>query len=885
MPSGGSTAGAIRAGRAFVEIFADATNLQKGLKAAQSHVQAMGSAISSVGAKLGAAGGAITVPFMLAAKQFAEAGSELLNMSIRTGVSIKSLSTLTYVAKQTGLDIGTVELAMRKMARAITAGSLESMQAEKTFAKLGLSINDLLNMKPEDQFAMISKRIAEIPNPTARAGAAMMIFGRSGTMLLPLIEDLNKLTQEAKDFGLVATREGAESAHKLERSFNLLGITLKKITGVIGATLAPELIEWNRAMARCAKTAKDFIAAHKDIIQTAFKVAVGMTAAGTAIGLLGASFIALGSVLGTVASGLGLVGKVLGTIVTLPELIVVSLGAMGVYFASRSKIAVKSIDQIRDAFSTLGKDAQSALGGLSNAIKAGNIELAMKILVASIKVEWAKLTVSMSDQWTEFTNLFQNTFAIASTNIAKRWISTVDSIKIELDTLAVKAKKFLEQEWAKPLFKLQPGGASDSIKKWFEGGMKGFISPLRTVLESTPPWVQSFTKLVLSKGVVTSTVIGQAPKAGMGESVGRVADVLKPFVSNFGKSLQSLHDMFGRHPQTGETRSPFTKGTDIISNAFDMIIKKGRSIGDTVKSWVTVQRPEGETGTKRGGAFPTEKTIEGRRRNMESKLKALDDMRQEAIDATMKSSGKELEVAKSKLKLLENELAHLIKSANLEEKNMKAKEAGQKLSAAQIKERDRLQQLINRREKFGIEVPSRRESDLAKKIAKEDADEREKQLAQKRVARLAPGMTPEKIRAAQKEEEETGLEEDRKKLKQLRKRREEFGFEYPGRQERNLARKIRQQEKPEAPKATEAENAPEPPEGIDTEDITRALHEATRKSSVDVAGSFSAAALAGLGAGTSVADIQEEQLKEAKRQTAQLEKFSRKLDTKVFVHT
>ena len=107
------------------------------------------------------------------------------------------------------------------------------------FQALGLNVQQLIRMKPDQQFETIAAAIARIPNPTAKAGAAMQLFGRSGTVLLPVFNNLRSLTNQAREFGLVTSTEAAEAGHKLEQSMGLLSAVLKKIVTTIGGALAP----------------------------------------------------------------------------------------------------------------------------------------------------------------------------------------------------------------------------------------------------------------------------------------------------------------------------------------------------------------------------------------------------------------------------------------------------------------------------------------------------------------------------------------------------------------------------------------------------------------------------------------------------------------------
>ena len=82
----------IRAGRAFVELFADDSKLARGLRQAQAKLSAFGSAVRGIGYKLTAAGAAITAPLTAAAMTTGRAGAELYDMARRTGLSVEALS-------------------------------------------------------------------------------------------------------------------------------------------------------------------------------------------------------------------------------------------------------------------------------------------------------------------------------------------------------------------------------------------------------------------------------------------------------------------------------------------------------------------------------------------------------------------------------------------------------------------------------------------------------------------------------------------------------------------------------------------------------------------------------------------------------------------------
>lgn len=56
----------------------------------------------------------------------------------------------------------------------------------------------------------MAAKIAAIEDPAERTRMAMEAWGISGTMLLPMVKDLQPLRQEARDLGLVPTDEAVK---------------------------------------------------------------------------------------------------------------------------------------------------------------------------------------------------------------------------------------------------------------------------------------------------------------------------------------------------------------------------------------------------------------------------------------------------------------------------------------------------------------------------------------------------------------------------------------------------------------------------------------------------------------------------------------------------
>ena len=275
----------IRAGRAYVEISADRTALDRGLTAASARLRGWADSVKSLGNSLMLSGGALTGAFAFVTRGFAESGAELAHMSQRTGIGVEDLSALAFAAKMTGTDMTTAEGAIRRMQKSI-AGVAD--QAEGTSGKLediGLTAADVAGKTPIQQFETISQAIGRIQDPTQRAAAAMSVFGRSGTMILPMIEDFARLNAMAKEGGFIKSAASVAEAKKLQESLILMEMSAAKLRTSIGSALAPAFADFATWVAKAVQPIREWIAEHKELVVWVFKVGAAIAGIGLVLGV------------------------------------------------------------------------------------------------------------------------------------------------------------------------------------------------------------------------------------------------------------------------------------------------------------------------------------------------------------------------------------------------------------------------------------------------------------------------------------------------------------------------------------------------------------------------------------------------------------------------
>ncbi|HUS82489.1 MAG TPA: hypothetical protein VM013_04435, partial [Dehalococcoidia bacterium] len=132
----------VRAGRAFVELFADDTKLTQGLRRAEMRVKKFGQSLQSVGKSMMGIGALITGPLIAAAKMFSTMGDSLAKMAKRTGFGVESLSQLGYAAEISGASIENLETGIRRMQRSISDAGRGLSTATDALAALGVSVEE-----------------------------------------------------------------------------------------------------------------------------------------------------------------------------------------------------------------------------------------------------------------------------------------------------------------------------------------------------------------------------------------------------------------------------------------------------------------------------------------------------------------------------------------------------------------------------------------------------------------------------------------------------------------------------------------------------------------------------------------------------------------------
>jgi hypothetical protein len=245
--------GKVKAASAGITGALDRTGLPiftNSLKNVGGAVAGVGKAVDSsakrllaLGATLGITGAALNSFF----QGFADATGAIGDTAERTGISRERFQELGFAAKLTGSSAETLGGALQKMQINVGAATAGSKELKEMFKGLGINIKDASGkLKSSDAlFDTFVDRISKIKDPSLQAQAAVKIFGKSATELLPLIRGgsagLKEMSDEARRLGLVISDDAVREGEAFGDTLDTIHAALSGVGNTIGSALVPQL--------------------------------------------------------------------------------------------------------------------------------------------------------------------------------------------------------------------------------------------------------------------------------------------------------------------------------------------------------------------------------------------------------------------------------------------------------------------------------------------------------------------------------------------------------------------------------------------------------------------------------------------------------------------
>lgn len=378
-----------------------------------------------------------------------EAMKPVAPIAAEAGASIEETAAAIAVLANNGIK---GSLAGNALARAYKNLSNESKQAE--LRKFGVEAVDAQgNLRP----------LADIINDLAKAtkglGSAQRLsifetlFGRGQAAALKLAssaEAFDELQDKIKNSAGLAAKTAEEMDAGIGGSFRKLLSAVEGIAIAIGEAIENPVRRAADAITKISGWITNLINQNQKLVITILKLTAVMIGIGIALVIAGVAIVAIGAVFGSLAAiitgvgaAIGVLGTVLAALLSPIGLIVAAVIGIGGAILISSGAGAEAINWLGDQFNALKAIVTKVVGGMADALAAGDVELAAQILWLSIKLVWEKGVAAINAAWLEAKRFFIST-------AQQMWFGALAAAQIGFHAIEVawiETTAFLSKTW------------------------------------------------------------------------------------------------------------------------------------------------------------------------------------------------------------------------------------------------------------------------------------------------------------------------------------------------------------------------------------------------------------------------------------------------------
>lgn len=427
---------------------------------------------------------------MALTNQVAQTADKWDKLSLRTGIAVENLQAWGYAAEQSGADIGKLEVGIKTLSESQVRAMEGNEDAIASYQKLGISIEDLANMTPEQTFEAVMNGLAGMKDGAEKNSIGNQLLGKSFVELKPLlaegVDGMQALKDRASELGLILSEDTVNAGVE----FGDRMADLQAIIGSFGNEIAAQLMPHMT----------DFI---NWCIENAPKIK---------------------ETIGNVVEGVTGAVKFLGQHMKL--IIPIASGLVGAFAAFK---IISTVTTMVTAFKTIIGGASTVMG-IFNAVMAANpitlVVLAIGALIAAgvaLYMNWEEVTKWAGTLWENLSATFNN---------------IKDSVVGFISGMVEGVAAWFTAMWTDATTKAQE--IFNAIVEWF-GQVPGKIEELWQTAED---FLTTIDLLQAGKDVIQGFIDGIGEMAGaLWEKAGEVAGgVWDKFQSlfNFGSPSKTM---------------------------------------------------------------------------------------------------------------------------------------------------------------------------------------------------------------------------------------------------------------------------------------------------------------------------------------------------------
>jgi len=314
-----ASAGAVRAGKAFVELGLDKDPLVRGLKSAGADLKRFGASMTAVGKKFMALGGAILAPISFAVKKASDMQETMSKFETVFGNAAKGVKRWgDELAGQVGRSRQQIASFLASSQDLFVPLGFDPQQAQemsKTLTKLAIDLASFNNMADADAMRDLQAALTGSGEVMKKYGVIVSeaavkqellnqnIDPKTATDTQKVMARLNIILAGTTAAQGDAQRTAGSFANQLKR----LWANVTDVAGAIGEALLPILTELAQEINAVAAPLTKWVQENQDLIVTTAKLAAGMLAAGAGLTALGVTIGSVGTALKGLSAAIALV--------------------------------------------------------------------------------------------------------------------------------------------------------------------------------------------------------------------------------------------------------------------------------------------------------------------------------------------------------------------------------------------------------------------------------------------------------------------------------------------------------------------------------------------------------------------------------------------------
>lgn len=343
----------------------------RGLSAAAAGVSSVGNVMAGIGDQVVTAASRISRPLTDAGAKFAAAGTAAVAMAAATGLSVGAVQAFGYAAERSGVSADAMASAVASLNKSATQAATGTGEASRMIQRLGLDVGKVAAMNAETRLIVVGQAIRDLADPAERSAASVALLGSDASDLLKIFDGgaagIGKFYAQADRLGLLMSGPQAKAAQELTKAQQTLSQSYQGLWQQLGAAVAPALTDAAEQMAYVIQAVTAWVKANPELIRQVFSIASRVVAVASAIASLG----------GVLA-------------VATPQLIALGAAAAAGYLAwqrygaSIQAAAGTALQYLGDMWA----GTQEVLGGIYDAIYAGDLEAAVAIAWSGAKKAW-----------------------------------------------------------------------------------------------------------------------------------------------------------------------------------------------------------------------------------------------------------------------------------------------------------------------------------------------------------------------------------------------------------------------------------------------------------------------------------------------------------------